>query len=174
MNSTVSRASAPAQAPGLVVQKTVTVNTGVQHAFSVFTEQIGRWWPLEKAHIGAQPAQTAILEPRVGGRWYERAADGAECDWGRVLVWDPPGRLVLAWEINSEWKHDVLVQTVVEVRFIPQGPTTTRVELEHRDLEAYGEKAAAMQDHLQGWATVLEGFVTLANATGSPNASRTA
>src|SRR5262249_23652226 len=81
---------------------------------------------------------------------------------------------VLAWEINSEWKHDVLVQTVVEVRFIPQGPTTTRVELEHRDLEAYGEKAAAMQDHLQGWATVLEGFVTLANATGSPNASRTA
>src|SRR5262249_34259485 len=111
MQSRVRRAGAPARARRLVVQKTVTGNTDAQRAFSVFTEQIGRWWPLDKAHIGAQPAQTAILEQRVGGRWYERAADGAECDWGRVLVWEPPDRLVLAWEISSEWKHDINVQT---------------------------------------------------------------
>ena len=171
MSTSVKRAEAVARAPGLMVRKTVTVNTSVQKAFSVFTEQIGRWWPLENHHIGAQPAQTAILEPRVGGRWYERAADGAECDWGRVLVWEPPGRLVLAWEISSEWKHDVRVQTVVDVRFTAEGPTTTRVDLEHRDLEAYGEKAVAMQQQLEGWTTVLQGFVTVANAAGTPHES---
>jgi len=173
MNSSVKRAGAVARAPGLVVQKTVTVNTSAQKAFNIFTEQIGRWWPLEMAHIGEQPAQTAILEPRVGGRWYERAADGVECDWGRVLVWDPPDRLVMAWEISSEWKHDVRVQTFVEVRFIPEGPKTTRVELEHRGLEAYGDKAAAMQRQLEGWATILQGFVTVADASGTSTGSGT-
>ena len=162
--ATAVQPGAVARAPGLKVQKTVTVNAPVETAFKVFAEQIGRWWPLESHHIGAKPAVTAILEPRVGGRWFERAVDGTECDWGRVIVWDPPGKLLLAWEISSEWKHDVRVRTIVEVRFIAEGPQNTRVELEHRDLEAYGDKAAAMRDQLQGWGTLLESFAAMANA----------
>jgi hypothetical protein len=81
----------------LAVKKTVTVNAPQKHVFTVFTENHGSWWPLETHHIGAKTPQTVIIEPRAGGRWFERAADGTECDWGKVLVWDPfgPPRIVV-------------------------------------------------------------------------------
>jgi hypothetical protein len=82
----------------LAVRKTVTVNASQKHAFTVFTEEHGAWWPLETHHIGTKTPQTVIIEPRAGGRWFERAVDGAECEWGKVLVWDPFGRLVLSWD----------------------------------------------------------------------------
>jgi uncharacterized protein YndB with AHSA1/START domain len=151
----------------LAVRKTIVVNVPQAHAFLVFTEKHGSWWPLASHHIGAQAAQTAILEPRAGGRWYERGVDGSECDWGRVLVWDPPQRLVLSWEIGADWKHDSSLSTEVEVRFIAEGPRTTRVELEHRDLERFGEKAQAMRsafDSEGGWTGILQLFGAAAGA----------
>jgi uncharacterized protein YndB with AHSA1/START domain len=148
-----------------VVRKSVLVNAPQAHAFAVFTEQHGTWWPLKTHHIGADPAQTAIIEPAVGGRWFERSSDGAECDWGRVLVWEPPHRIVLSWDIGADWKYDPKLGTEVEVRFISEGPDTTRVELEHRRLERYGAQADTMRatfDSERGWSGILRGFAQAA------------
>lgn len=144
-----------------LVRKSVLVNAPQAHAFAVFTEQHGAWWPLQNYHIGAKPAQTAIMEAREGGRWFERSSDGVECDWGRVLVWEPPHRIVLSWDIGANWEYDPGLGTEVEVRFIPEGPDTTRVELEHRLLERYGAQAATMQatfDSEAGWNGILREF----------------
>jgi uncharacterized protein YndB with AHSA1/START domain len=149
----------------LVVRKSVLVNAPQAHAFVVFTEQHGTWWPLKTHHIGANPAQTAIIEPRVGGRWFERSSDGVECDWGRVLVWEPPHRIVLSWDIGADWKYDPELGTEVEVRFISKGRDTTLVELEHRRLERYGAQAETMQatfDSERGWGGILQGFAQAA------------
>jgi hypothetical protein len=148
-------------APGLFVRKEITVETSQARAFTVFTQEHGAWWPLGTHHIGSAPAETAIIEPRAGGRWFERAADGSECNWGRVRVWDPPGRLVLSWQISADFKHDASIDTEVEVRFVALGPALTRVELEHRRLENYGaaaEKMRATFDSETAWTGVLKHF----------------
>jgi uncharacterized protein YndB with AHSA1/START domain len=152
----------PSQA---AVRKSVLVNAPLAHAFRVFTEQHGTWWPLKTKHIGVTPAQTAIIEPVVGGRWFERSSDGTECDWGRVLVWDPPHRLVLSWDIGSDWKYDPNLGTEVDVRFITESLETTRVELEHRRLERFGLLVDTMQATLDsegGWGGILRDYVQAA------------
>jgi uncharacterized protein YndB with AHSA1/START domain len=149
-------------APGLFVRKEITVEASQARAFNVFAQELGAWWPLATHHIGSAPAETAIIEPRVGGRWFERAADGTECDWGRVLIWDPPGRLVLSWEISADFKHDENIDTQVEVRFVAVGPALTRVELEHRRLEGFGAAAEQMRgifDSEGGWSRILREYV---------------
>lgn len=148
-----------------VVRTSVLVNAPQAHAFAVFTEHHGTWWPLNTHHIGADPARTAIIEPAVGGRWFERSGDGVECDWGRVLVWEPPHRIVLSWDIGADWKYDPTLGTEVEVRFIAEAPDTTRVELEHRHLERYGARADTMRatfDSERGWGGILRGFAQAA------------
>jgi uncharacterized protein YndB with AHSA1/START domain len=148
-------------ASGLLVRKEITVEASQTRAFNVFTQEHGAWWPLATHHIGAAPAETAVIEPRVGGRWFERGGDGSECDWGRVLVWDPPGRLVLAWEISADWKYDQTIDTEVEIRFVALGPALTRVELEHRQLDHYGPAAEQMRgifDSEGGWTGILRLF----------------
>jgi uncharacterized protein YndB with AHSA1/START domain len=153
--------------PGLFVRKEITVEASQARAFDVFTREHGAWWPLATHHIGSAAAETAIIEPHAGGRWFERAADGSECDWGRVLVWDPPGRLVLAWEISTDWKHDESINTEVEVRFVSLGPARTRVELEHRRLDRYGAAAEQMRgifDSENGWTNILRLFAVRAHA----------
>ena len=153
--------------PGVFVRKEITVEASQARAFDVFTREHGAWWPLATHHIGSAAAETAIIEPHAGGRWFERAADGSECDWGRVLVWDPPGRLVLAWEISADWKHDESIDTEVEVRFVSLGPARTRVELEHRRLDRYGAAAEQMRgifDSENGWTNILRLFVARAHA----------
>jgi uncharacterized protein YndB with AHSA1/START domain len=150
--------------PETTVKKTVKVNAPQSHAFTVFTEHLGDWWPLQRYHIGAQPAQTAIMEPHIGGRWFERASDGSECDWGRVLVWEPPHRIVLSWDINADWKYEPGFGTEVEVRFVAEGPESTRVELEHNRLDRYGENAEKMRaifDSEDGWAGLLQHFAKI-------------
>lgn len=104
----------------------------------------------------------AIIEPYAGGRWYERGEDGAECDWGKVLAWEPPSRLVLAWQINSKFIFDKTLLTTVEVRFIAEGASVTRVELEHRDLDQLGDEGEALRnivDSPRGWSVVLGTYV---------------
>jgi uncharacterized protein YndB with AHSA1/START domain len=144
--------------PVASVRKTITVAATQARAFQVFTSGISSWWPLQSHHIGAVAAKSTVIEPRVGARVYEIGVDGSECNWGRVRVWDPPQRLVFAWEINAEWKHDVKVASEVEVRFIVEGPKQVRVELEHRKLECYGVRALEMRgqfDSPGGWAGIL-------------------
>ena len=93
--------------------------------------------------------------------------DGSECDWGRVLAWEPPHRLVLAWEISARWQHDATLRTEVEVRFIAEAPERTRLVLEHRLLERYGDQAATMRgifDSENGWAGILQRYAAVAKA----------
>ena len=155
------------QDTGLAVRKSISVEASQERAFSVFTEGMGTWWPLDTHHIGAADAAAAVLEPRVGGRLFERGVDGSECDWGRVLVWEPPDRFVYVWQINADWQHDTSIESEVEVRFIAEGPTRTRVELEHRKLETFGDKAENMHeafDSSGGWGALLESFASAAAA----------
>src|SRR5260370_13790577 len=99
------------------IRKLVLVEASQEHAFRVFTAGIDRWWPREH-HIGKSPLERAVLEPRVDGRWYSICEDDTECDVGKVLAWDPPRRLVLAWQLNAEWRYDPAFVTAVAVRFI--------------------------------------------------------
>jgi uncharacterized protein YndB with AHSA1/START domain len=148
-------------AAGVAVRQSVVVAAPQERAFAVFTERMGSWWPLTTHTIGTKPAVDAVIEPRTGGRWYERSADGTECDWGRVLAWEPPDRLVLSWEVSCDWRHDTGLRTEVEVRFRRQGEDRTRVELEHRGLEAYGEQTDQMRGVFEsdgGWPGLLARF----------------
>jgi uncharacterized protein YndB with AHSA1/START domain len=142
------------------VRRSVTVHVLPERAFEAFTNDIGRWWP-GTHKIGAAAFRTAVLEPRVGGRWFEVGEDGTECQWGDVLVWEPPSRLVLAWRIRSDWQFDPALLTEVEVKFVPVGDGATRVELEHRLIENMGEGAEqtrAVFDSDQGWPGILERY----------------
>ena len=138
------------------IQKHITVAASPERAFDIFTADIGSWWNPEYS-IGTEPLATVVIEGHEGGRWYERGEGGAECDWGRVLVWDPPQRLLLVWQITADWRHDPDLHTEVEVRFVPEG-ASTRVELEHRGLESLGAQAQSVRaifDSPGGWPGLL-------------------
>jgi len=146
------------RAADLTVRKTIAVQASQARAFEVFAEQMGSWWPFADKSIGAVEAETAVVEPRAGGRWFERGVDGSECEWGRVVAYEPPQRLVLNWQIGADWRHDPAIDTEVEVRFVAEGEGRTRVELEHRGLAAYGEQAEQMRaifDSPDGWGEIL-------------------
>jgi uncharacterized protein YndB with AHSA1/START domain len=148
------------------LQKVVSVKVPPAVAWRVFTEKMGAWWPLATYKIGKAKAVDAVIEPRVGGRWYERGEDGSTCDWGRVLSWEPPTRLVLSWDISADWQPDPTLKTEVEVRFIAEGKDGTRVELEHRHLDRYGARRDEMRgifDSEGGWTGLLESFVRAAS-----------
>jgi uncharacterized protein YndB with AHSA1/START domain len=151
-----------------VVRRTITVGLSQQRAFEVFTAQFGRWWPKDY-HIGEAAMADFILEPGVGGRWYELGIDGKECDTGRVTGFDPPNRLMLAWQLNEQWQYDPdpAHASDVEVRFIAEGPSHTRVELEHRGFDRHGAGADGVRagiDAPSGWTYVLELFAKHAAA----------
>ncbi len=144
---------------------TVTVSVPLEHAFRIFTDSIHTWWPAQY-HIGQADMDKAILEPREGGRWYEQGVDGSQCDWGRVLAWEPPHRLVLTWQINGQWQYDPDPQhaSEIEVRFTPDGPEQTQVELEHRLLDRLVD-GQDIREGLQsggGWTAMLELFAKAA------------
>jgi uncharacterized protein YndB with AHSA1/START domain len=144
------------------IRKQLVVEAPLERCFRVFTERVEVWWPAEH-HIGASPIAAITIEPRVGGRWFETGVDGTQCDWGRVLTWDPPRRLVLAWQLTAEWKFDPDFVTEVEVRFTGDGPRRTIVDFEHRDLERFGEHVAAMRGAMDGgWGGILDRFVRAA------------
>jgi uncharacterized protein YndB with AHSA1/START domain len=141
------------------VKKQIVVEATPERAFRIFADQ-ARWWPSEHK-LFTEELKAVVLEPRVGGRWYQTGVNGASCNIGRVLVWDPPKRMVLAWQLTSEFKFDTNFMTEVEVRFAPAGPGKTRVELEHRDLDRYGEGARALRESLDskgGWELSLDHF----------------
>jgi uncharacterized protein YndB with AHSA1/START domain len=146
------------------VRKSVTVDVPVDTAFRVFTDRIDDWW-IRGHHIGSAELERVVLEPRAGGRWFEIGVGGSECDWGSVLEWEPPGRLVLAWQIGANWQYDPALLTTVEVRFVAVGPDCTRVELEHRDLDRFGGSENEMREGFEspgGWQGLLERFAAVA------------
>jgi len=147
------------------VRKVMNVQAPAAIAWRVFTEQMGRWWPLAVYKIGKANAVDAIIEPRVGGRWYERGDDGGTCEWGSVLSCEPPSRLVLSWDIDANSQYDPNLKTELEVRFIAEGKEATRVELEHRKLDRYGARRDEMRRIFEtdgDWGRLLAMFAARA------------
>jgi uncharacterized protein YndB with AHSA1/START domain len=139
------------------IQRSVTVNRPVEEAFKVFTEGIDSWWPLERHSIeamdsdGARVPEAAVLEPREGGRLYERMTTGEEGYWGTITTWEPPHRVVISWKVNP----DAPAPTEIDVRFTEEGGAT-RVDLEHRGWERLGDKATeGRAGYAEGWKSVL-------------------
>lgn len=129
------------------------VACSADHAFAVWTSGIGTWWPPD--HTVSGQADVVVLESGIGGRIYERTADGVEHDWGEVTVWDPPDRLSYLWHIG----HDRSDATEVEIRFVSQDPATTRIEIEHRGWDRLGAVGAERRhQNRNGWQTLLPTF----------------
>lgn len=144
-----------------LVRREVQMHCDQARAFQIFTAGMGTWWPLGRHHFSEVPAVTVILEPGLGGRWFERGDDGSESPWGAVLVWEPPRRVVLNWRVGADWRYDPALRTEVEVIFIPEDHSSSRVHIEHRSLEQVGPRAAGLQatfDAEDGWTELLRRF----------------
>lgn len=157
--------SSHTQAAATTVSRSVVVNAPIERAFKVFTADFGAFKPPEHNLMGAEIAET-VFEPRVGGSVYDRAVDGSECHWARVLAYEPPHRVVISWDISPRWQleTDQDKTSEVEVRFIPEGAARTRVELEHRKLDRHGEDWQALREGVggdQGWPLYLHRFGAL-------------
>lgn len=148
------------QTDELVIRKSVAVACSLEDAFRVFTEEVASWWPLATKSVGQEDSEMLVIEPRAGGRVYERVRSGQEHDWGEVLAWEPPGRIVFSWHPG----RDPGTGQEVEVRFTTDRGHT-RVELEHRGWERLVETAAEIPAHYaSGWDEVLDRY---AEAVGS-------
>jgi uncharacterized protein YndB with AHSA1/START domain len=153
------------QAAAPVVRQQIVVNAPAEKAFAVFTERFGDFKPKEHNLLAAPIAET-VFEPRVGGHIYDRGTDGSECHWARVLVYEPPQRVVFSWDIGPSWQVETEPENTseVEVRFIPESPQRTRVELEHRHLDRHGPGWQAVSDgvgHDEGWPLYLARYAAL-------------
>ena len=148
------------------VRKSIRVKASQAHAFEVFTSGLGRWWPRNKG-VGKMPMKSAVMETRLGGRWFELAEDGTQANVGKIILWEPPRRFVMTWDINSDWKPDATISSEVEVTFIAEGPDATRVELEHRNFERMGAQGGEKmrKDVDGGWPGMLERFRSEAERT---------
>lgn len=129
-------------------------------AFEVWTARIGQWWPSDHT-VSGEAGLSVVLEPRPGGRIFERTTGGIEHEWGEVTVWEPPSRFVYLWHL----RRDRADATEVEIRFLPRGDATTLVEIEHRGWEALGVEGESWRDRNHGgWATLLPHFIAAAEA----------
>ena len=148
-----------------MVRNQIVVNAPIARAFAVFTERFGDFKPAEHNLLAAPIAET-VFEPRVGGHVYDRAVDGSECRWARVLVYEPPDRVVFSWDISPRWQleTDRDLTSEVEVRFFAEAPERTRVELEHRNLDRHGAGWESVRDGVDneaGWPLYLQRYTAL-------------
>jgi uncharacterized protein YndB with AHSA1/START domain len=144
------------------VATSIVVDAPIARAFAVFTEDIGSWWPKEHHMLQGQESHM-VLEPREGGRIYEIGADGTDCKWSHVLIWEPPHRVVFTWELSPQWslEPDTAKASEVDVRFTPEGTGRTRVDIEHRHLDRHGEGWEGLRDAIGspgGWPLELGAF----------------
>jgi uncharacterized protein YndB with AHSA1/START domain len=147
------------------VTKDIVVNAPIEEAFRVFTARFGDFKPREH-NLLAAPITETVFEPRVGGHIFDRAEDGSECRWARILAYEPPDRVVFSWDIGPTWQveQDPDKTSEVEVRFTAAGPTLTRVELEHRRLDRHGPGWESVRDSVEsdgGWPLYLQRYAEL-------------
>lgn len=148
-----------------VVRHSIVVEAPIERAFNVFVADFDRIKPREHNLLSVAIAET-VFEPHVGGHIYDRGVDGSECRWARVLAYEPPVRIVFSWDISPRWRleTDLARASEVEVRFIVETPTRTRVELEHRNLEHHAEGWQGMRDDVDGdggWPLYLKRYTEL-------------
>jgi uncharacterized protein YndB with AHSA1/START domain len=149
------------------VRSEIVVDAPIERAFEVFTTKFDRIKPREHNMLGCDIAES-VFEARVGGRVYDRGVDGTECQWARVVAFEPPDRLVFTWDINPYWQieTDLAKTSEVEVRFVAESPERTRVELEHRNLDRHGDGWEGMADGVRGgngWPLYLQRFEAAAH-----------
>jgi uncharacterized protein YndB with AHSA1/START domain len=159
--------------PKTSVQTSIVVEVPIDHAFAVFTQDMGSWWPPEHHILQAELAEM-VFEPREGGHVFDRGTDGSECRWARVLAYEPPERVVFSWDISLAWQieSDSTKTSEVEVRFVSESPVRTRVVLEHRNIDHHGDGWEQMRDAVgspEGWAVGLQRFA--ARLQGAPTPS---
>lgn len=150
------------------VRRRVTLGVSAERAFAVFTESAASWWPHDYTW-GKDVLEALCIEPREGGRWFERGPHGFHCDWGRVLACEPPHRLVLSWQVSPTGtpEPNPAKASEVEVRFVSVGPTATEVQLEHRCFARHGEEGPsyrARMDSPAAWTLILDRYVAAASA----------
>jgi uncharacterized protein YndB with AHSA1/START domain len=151
-----------------VVRREITVDAPLDRAFALFTERFGDIKPKEHNLLGSPIAETTF-EPRVGGHIFDRAEDGSECHWARVLAYEPPDRVVFSWDISPYWQLETDMDNTneVEVRFIAETPERTRIELEHRNLDRHGPGWEGVRDGISGdggWPTYLARYADVVAA----------
>lgn len=149
------------------VRHQIVVEVSVERAFQVFTEQLDQIKPREHNMLEVPIAET-VFERYAGGAVLDRGEDGSECRWARVLAFEPPERFVISWDISPQWQieTDPDKTSEVEVRFIAEGPTRTRVELEHRHLDRHGAGWESARDGVSGaggWPLYLQRFAEAAS-----------
>jgi len=152
-------------ADDIVVRRQITVDAAIDRAFRVFVEQFDRIKPREHNLLGVDVAET-VFEAREGGRIYDRGVDGSECQWARVLAYEPPHRAVFSWDISPQWQIETNPELTseVEVKFVAESTNSTRVELEHRHLERHGPGWEAVVDGVdgdEGWPLYLARYAAL-------------
>ena len=153
------------QAQDTSVRTQVVVEVPIERAFSVFTEDFDSIKPREHNMLAVEIAES-VFEPREGGRVYDRGVDGSECQWARVLAYEPPDRVVFSWDISPQWQIETNHERTseVEVRFVSETSERTRVELEHRHLDRHGEGWESERDGVGGeggWPLYLQRFADL-------------
>ena len=142
------------------VKCSVEVKASPSQAFELFAENMGAWWPRGKTPAD-KPHAELIVEPKPNGRWFERDADGRETQWGKVLAWEPPRRLLLGWQLNHKFQFDAHVLMEVEILFEELAAGGTCVRLEHRDLEQLGAEAESFAGKIgSGWPERMRNFAT--------------
>jgi uncharacterized protein YndB with AHSA1/START domain len=142
------------------INKDILVDASQETAFKVFTEQMDLWWP-RTHHVGSCPMRELVLEAKPSGRWFSKHEDDSEVNIGYVQTYQPYDLFVLAWQVNADFKYDPEVVTEIVIQFMPEGPKTTRVKLEHKDLQKLGSgKTVESMD--QGWGMILELYKTQA------------
>jgi uncharacterized protein YndB with AHSA1/START domain len=159
-----------AQAQETSIRTEVVVEAPVERAFRVFVEQFDKIKPREHNLLAVDVAES-VFEPREGGRVYDRGVDGSECQWARVLAYEPPERVVFTWDISPHWQLEVdhSRTSEVEVRFIAQTADRTRVVLEHRHLDRHGEGWEGLREGVagdQGWPLYLGRFADQVGSGG--------
>ncbi len=123
-----------------------------EHAFEVFTSKTSSWWPGKHTRSGSPEAVT--IEPRDGGRIFERTSSGDEHDWGEVLSWEPPSRLRYLWHIYGPRER----ATEVEIRFEDEG-RQTRVRVLQSGFDRLGTEAESLRERNHaGWSDLFEYF----------------
>jgi len=147
------------------VRRRILVNAPIAEAFKVFTDRFGDFKPREHNLLRAAIAET-VFEPRVGGNIYDRGVDGSECRWARILVFEPPDRVVFSWDISPRWQIESNpdLTSEVEVRFFAETSERTRVELEHRNLDRHGAGWESVRDGVDneaGWPLYLQRYAAL-------------
>ena len=148
-----------------VVRKQIVVQAPIDRAFAVFTSRFGDFKPPEHNLLGAPIAET-VFEPQVGGNIIDRAVDGSECRWARILAYEPPDRVVFSWDISPRWQieTDPDQTSEVGVRFYTETPKRTRLELEHRHIDRHGPESQAVIDGVdgdEGWPLYLARYAAL-------------